>query len=182
MRTWKLVVGRWLEFRTSVANIRLPRLPRLASVYASSERRRECGSRRGVALWGSHNRSGTATSAGYREYPSIKPLSFVTSPVSPWIGCSVGSRVRTLRTAPWGRTGWSAWLMAQPETGVLLACWSVIFERSGMRNRIVVEERAGAVPHDDECEEAEQREHWRAPLIQCGRPHLEPPSEAGGLN
>jgi hypothetical protein len=58
----------------------------------------------------------------------------------------------------------------------------VIFERSRMRNRIVVEERARAVPHDDECEEAEQRQHWRAPLIQCGRPHLEPPSEAEGLN
>jgi len=48
-----------------------------------------------------------------------------------------------------------------------------------MRNRIVVEERARAVPHDDECEEAEQREHWRAPLIQCGRPHLELPRKLG---
>jgi hypothetical protein len=50
---------------------------------------------------------------------------------------------------------------------------SVIFERSCMRNRIVVEEElTRPVPHEGECQEAEQREHWRAPLIQCGRPHL----------
>src|SRR5215212_8984208 len=48
---------------------------------------------------------------------------------------------------------------------------SVVFEGSCMRNWIVVEELTRAVPHESECQKAEQREHWRAPLIQCGRPH-----------
>ena len=55
---------------------------------------------------------------------------------------------------------------------------SVICDRSRMRN-VVEEELTRAVPHECECQEAKQREHWRAPLIQCGRPHLAHPRRLG---